>query len=558
MEAVSGAAFDVYAGTWRGIIVGQDENGRPVADDGCTGCHNPSDFPAPDLFTPWAQTGHAEIFTNNLNSSPYYNPGCFACHTVGFDPDVDNGGFDDASDYAAFLAGGLLGNPGDNWTTMLELYPESAQLANIQCENCHGPQQGNGHSFDPEAPLHAARKDISSNVCATCHGEPLRHARFQQWQLSGHANYELAIDEGDSGNCSRCHTGNGFLTWLPALLDDDPANNANSIEVTWTSDEVHPQTCATCHDPHRIGTTSGNNTNATVRISDDTPLLLAGFQALGVGKGAMCMTCHNSRRGLRNDATFDATTAAGDASRAPHGSVQTDLLMGQNAYMVDVGIRGNHSLVEDSCVKCHMVETPPPDLLAYNQGGANHTFYAAEDVCQSCHGPGVTAAGVRAAVEATLDELQTLQEEAILELMALLIDNPAPGQQKKSGIMSDKGKGRGRKGNVIDLNGQALITDVAQIVEIVFGETRGRQAITVTLADGSEVGPLRVSDIDVIDPRGKLMGTLYDFADPRVIKAGWNWNLVHNDQSGGIHNPSFSLAALDAGIDALMQAFVGL
>jgi hypothetical protein len=558
-ENVSGTPIVVYAGTWRGIIVGQDENGRPVSDAGCTGCHNPSDFPAPDLFTPWAQTGHAEIFTNNLNMSPYYSENCFSCHTVRFNPAVDNGGVDDAPDYQDFLSGGLLGSPSpDNWTTMLDQYPDSAQLANIQCENCHGPQNGNNHSFNPDDPVHGARKDISSNVCATCHGEPLRHARFQQWQLSGHANYELAIDEGDSGNCSRCHTGNGFLTWLPALEDDDPANNADNIEVTWTLDEVHPQTCATCHDPHNIGTTSGSNTNATVRISDNTPLLLAGFRAVGVGRGAMCMTCHNSRRGLRNDDTFDATTAAGDASRAPHGSVQTDLLMGQNAYLIDVGIRGNHSLVEDSCVKCHMVETPPPDLLAYNQGGTNHTFFAADDVCASCHGPGVTAEGVRAAVEGTLAELKMLQEEAILELMATLIENAPPGQQKRSGVSNSKGKGRGRKGNVIDLNGLALITDINQIVDLDFGEFRGRQSVTVTLADASVVGPLRVNDIDVFDPRGKLMGNLYDFADPRVVKAGWNYNLVHNDASGGIHNPSFSLAAIDAGIDELLRAFAGL
>jgi hypothetical protein len=397
-------------------------------------------------------------------------------------------------------------------------------------------------------PVHLARNSISSDVCGTCHGEPLRHARFQQWQLSKHANYELAVDEGDSGNCSRCHTANGFLSWLPALLDDDPSNNGSSVDVTWTSDEVHPQTCVTCHDPHNIGTTSGIDTNATVRISDNTPLLLAGFRALGVGRGAMCMTCHNSRRGLRNDATFEATTAAGDASRAPHGSVQTDLLLGENAYLVDVGTPGKHSLVVDSCVKCHMVETPPPDLLSYNQGGTNHTFFAAADVCSSCHGDGVTLEGVQAPVQARLDELQTLQEAAIMALMDELILNPSPGQRKKgNGVKGN------RKSNALDLNGLATLSAPEDYVDVVFGETRGRQAITVILADLSEIGPLRVNDVDVLNPRGKVIGTLYDFADERVIKAGWNWNLVHNDSSLGIHNPTYSIQVLNAGLDALVQ-----
>ncbi len=558
-ETVTGNSVEVYAGIWRGVIVGQDADGRPVADSACTGCHNVSGAPAPDMFTPWALSGHAEIFTNNLNTSTHYGENCFSCHTIGFDPEVDNGGIDDASDYQAFLDAGLINNPGDNWTTVLSDFPDTAKQANIQCENCHGPQIGNGHSFDPNDPLHMARVDISSDVCASCHGEPLRHARFQQWQLSGHANYELAVDEGDSGNCSRCHTGNGFLSWLPLLEDDDPFNNGDSVEVTWTSEEVHPQTCATCHDPHNPGSTTGIPTNATVRISGNTPLLLAGFKALGVGRGAMCMTCHNSRRGLRNDDTFEATKAAGDASRAPHGSVQTDLLMGQNAYLVEVGNRGKHSLVTDSCVNCHMEKTPPPDLLSYNQGGTNHTFFASEEICSQCHGEGLTAEGVQTAVQATLDELEALQEEALLALIAEVTANHPPGVRKKGrvppGWSKEKPRLRtgltGRRGNTIDLAGQATIRDVAEIVELAFSETRGRQAITVTLEDESIIGPVRMSDIDVVNPRGKVIGELYDFADDRVIKAGWNYLLVHNDSSRGIHNPDFSLLALEAGIDAL-------
>jgi hypothetical protein len=108
-------------------------------------------------------------------------------------------------------------------------------------------------------------------------------------------------------------------------------------------------------------------------------------------------------------------------------------------------------------------------------------------------------------------------------------------------------------GNSIDLNGQAVVEDPAEITEIVFGEYHGRQAITVTLTGGATLGPLRISDVDVVDPGSAVLGMLYDFADERLIKLGWNWNLIHNDSSRGIHNPSFALAALDAGIDALAE-----
>ena len=96
----------------------------------------------------------------------------------------------------------LAAESGGFWTTILADYPATAQLSNIQCENCHGPQASGIHVQGAEA-----RISISSDVCATCHGEPPRHGRFQQWEESGHSNFELAIEEGEDGNCGRCHSG---------------------------------------------------------------------------------------------------------------------------------------------------------------------------------------------------------------------------------------------------------------------------------------------------------------------------------------------------------------
>ena len=55
-----------------------------------------------------------------------------------------------------------------------------------------------------------------------------------------------------------------------------------------------------------------------MRITDNTPMLTSGFAVLGAGKGAICMTCHNSRRGLRNDETFPNFVGTSDLGRAPH------------------------------------------------------------------------------------------------------------------------------------------------------------------------------------------------------------------------------------------------
>ena len=150
----------------------------------------------------WSQSGHARVFRDNLNTTTHYGESCFACHTVGFDPNVDNGGIDDASDYEAFLASGLINSADQQPLRRCCEFPETAKPANIQCENCHGTQDSAAHMQGGGA----LRVSISSDICAVCHGEPLRHARFQQWQLTEHADYELAIEEGPSGTCSKCHT----------------------------------------------------------------------------------------------------------------------------------------------------------------------------------------------------------------------------------------------------------------------------------------------------------------------------------------------------------------
>jgi hypothetical protein len=245
------------------------------------------------------------------------------------------------------------------------------------------------------------------------------------------------------------------------------------------------------------------------------------------------MTCHNSRRGLRNDSTFDDYYGTSEAARAPHGSAQTDVVMGENAYLVEVGIRGNHSLVSDSCTNCHMEATPPPDDLSYNSGGTNHTFYARTDICGNCHGPSINAEVIQATTHILLEDLQDLVEQGLYDLIA-----------EQIGL-----------GYIIDLNGETQITDPADILEIVFGEYRGRQSMTITFVGDVTMGPYRMSDVDVLQPNDPdppiVLGQLYDFADPLLIKAGWNYGLIHNDGSGGIHNPSYAFGVLVAGIEAL-------
>ncbi|MDO8567759.1 MAG: hypothetical protein Q7R57_03475, partial [Dehalococcoidales bacterium] len=425
-EKTSSANIDVYAGTWAGAITGQDKNGRPLAA-ACTACHDGKT--APDNFTAWAKSGHAEIFTQNINNPDgHWAITCAECHTVGYNPDATNGGFDEAVKAESWQVPphGDVGL----WTTMLSKFPKTTKLANIQCENCHGPNEGTGLHMDKQ--INPARVSISSDVCGACHGEPLRHGRYQQWEESGHGNFELAIDDATveargatAAHCGRCHTGQGFLAWSQQgdLTKQIQGKNGNATvaELTamgLTKDKVQPQTCVVCHDPHDPGNTSTTSptaqTNATVRIMGDTAMLPAGYQAKDVGKGAICITCHNTRNGAHND---NAPANAPTGYSAPHTAAQGDVLMGENAYFVSVPERSPHANLDNTCVTCHMEKTPAPPEFSMPGVGTNHGFKASIDICSKCHSDTLNGKGLQEGNEAKIEALAQKMSGYLLKKM---------------------------------------------------------------------------------------------------------------------------------------------
>jgi len=520
-EATSGASIEVYAGKWVGVITGIGADSRPDADSGCLGCHNGTD--APDKFTPWRDSGHAEILTNNITDpAGHWSPsGCGPCHSVGYNPNANNDGFDDLA-----AAQGWTFEHGSTsaWTDMVANYDETARRANIQCENCHGPQDTGNIDFAHKQG--SPRTDMSSDVCGSCHGEPARHARFQQWAESGHGNYELAIGEGMSTSCARCHSAQGFLIYL-AQLEAGDTGSLSSADITWDEDSVHPQTCTTCHDPHAQGKTSGEPNTATVRVEDNTPLLPSGFMATGVGRGAVCIVCHNSRNGERNDT---AMPTADD--RAPHTAAQGDVLMGKNSYFVS-GERSPHSLIADTCTTCHMELTPPPAALSYNLSGTNHTFAASLNICTECHGTfdGGSLTDVVGELE---EELKTAIETAVMSEMNDILTT--------TDIVLFAGE-----------TDEATIATGSTVSDVDFAESHGRLAISFTVTDAADVATeythVRLgSDTQI----GAGPDSFITSANGQVIaKAGWNFFLIEGDGSKGIHNPGFAMEVLETTIATL-------
>jgi hypothetical protein len=554
--------LDIYAGTWVGSISGQDGNGRPEST-ACTGCHREGGI-APDQFTPWALSGHAEIFTQNFtNPAGHYTTDCLSCHSVGWDPNANNGGIEDVANYDNFLDtftsdGHTFIGDEDNWTNLLAQFPDVARLTNVQCENCHGPNSSLLHANQM---LDPARISIGADVCGTCHGEPARHGRFQQWQQSPHSNYELALEVGTvdargstAGHCGRCHTGQGFLTWIEQGDLTKRIQGANGdatvAELTalgLTNDAVHPQTCTACHDPHAPGMSSGEPNTATVRIEDNTPLLPAGFAALAVGRGAICITCHNTRNGAHNDGVGLPTSYS-----APHTAAQGDVLMGQNAYFVAVGDRSPHSFIIDTCTTCHMELTPPPPDFSFSGAGTNHSFRASLSICTQCHGV-FDGGTLQESAEAELERLADVMGEYLLaqitEAGTVLIKDYTPHDFN---------------GTFYDLKSDNVQVQAANIATAVPFEPHGQVGFVLTFTnpvdftysppgEAPHTLSLTRAEVQLGDFTTDGTAKVIPLDDP-LVRAGWNFFLIEGDGSKGVHNPSFTFSAIDAARATLEEA----
>ena len=368
----------------------------------CGACHA-------DKVTEWQDTGHATMFTEAIDGlkSPYYQERCIECHTVGYDtsPEADNGGFDDVARNLGWVFPDTL--KAGNWDDIVTNFPDLAQKANIQCENCHGP--GSLH-FGNKANIDVT---LEEGLCGKCHEEQPYHRKNIQWKRSGHS--EGIAFAAEREDCAGCHSGYGFI-------------KRTDVESKLSQSTGFPQiSCQVCHDPHSAGFEHQVRKMDAVTLSNGETIEFG-------GEGKLCMNCHMSRR--------DAKTYVRDWKPffGPHSSNQADMLAGTNA--VDFGIRlpsSNHKgVVEDACVTCHMAPTPAKGEPGRDQIG-EHTFAMhwdggtpddpSDDVfnvaaCRQCHGDITSFEDIKAKEDYDGDGvIESAEEEVegLLEAIALLL-----------------------------------------------------------------------------------------------------------------------------------------
>jgi predicted CXXCH cytochrome family protein len=310
--------------------------------EGCT-CH------ASEQVADWEGTAHAHAWAT-LQESGHAASYCNPCHTVGYEGELGNSGYDEAP---------------------------IAKFENVQCENCHGPASTHATSMNPT--------DISVSFepenCATCH-EGSHHPFYSEWLQSPH-NFDETGAHGApvNGGCQGCHEGVGAAERLSGDLSEFYGGAPYGSPPRDTTD--HPIAgivCATCHDPHNAENPGQLRTTADVHLvtaNGESPVVTEG------GSGKLCMQCHHARRGP------ESQIENGYDHFGPHANPQADMMAGKSAYhgVADenfVWARPVHLNVVNSCKTCHL------NMAEYvseaEPAKTGHTFLPKVEACEPCHG----------------------------------------------------------------------------------------------------------------------------------------------------------------------------
>jgi hypothetical protein len=356
---------------------------------------------------------------------------------------------------------------------------------------------------------------LANKSCVGCH----TNGYEAHWEKSGHVNYALAQDisaasfsghEPDDENCLPCHTAQGYVEWAGRDFESYYDYKSSLVDPEF----AHPQTCVTCHSPHDIGGVP-DGAKSQLRAMGSTPMLPAGFKAEDIGKGALCITCHNSKYSAHNDMVTEKMN-----HRAPHAGAQADVLMGENLFFVETGNPGSHAMIEDTCVACHMPE---------NEWKSGHSFSASVTSCNNCH-DGMDGAALQAEI---VDKTAQLKKAIDMALLGMLKAGLANGELGFLNMTEDE---------VEDREWTRLKMGTVKAVSIKY--FHGRQAIDLTIDNTTYLAFINVIEID-----GKNI--LDSDAGQVVARSGWNLILITHDHSGGMHNPMFVTEAIDASLAKL-------
>lgn len=352
---------------------------------GCGFCH-------PTTHAEWLTTKHHEALESLEAIGQGSNAACLPCHTVGFGE-----------------AGGFV----DRKTT--------DALAGVQCESCHGA--GGDHVsdiMDPTLRPPASVAMLDAGICGKCHTDS-HHPTFDEWSESAHAGSHfweadapdfVADPPNRVAGCGECHSGDA----RQLMFEEGVTLTNNSlVEAGLTLETLHPQVCATCHDPHKAtgngsSVASGDSQLRYPLVVNSTPSDVEA-DATNPERFGLCGQCHHTRGGDHWKKT----------SRPPHHSPQANMLNGEMAIPAGTtsfvtNRQHAHSFTERSCATCHMHPVELDEPTDENPNDTGHTFEVNLAACAECHSASqniaARLASLKASTQARLDAIKARLDAA--------------------------------------------------------------------------------------------------------------------------------------------------
>jgi hypothetical protein len=336
-------------------------------------------------------------------------------------------------------------------------------------------------------------KNVAGTSCMTCHGSTPEYP-----VLGARMTYDTSGHKrngnsayANGGGCQRCHTNEGFIDYVAT----GAVNNAAFV------DYPSQPGCFTCHEPHESG---------TLDLRTVEPVTLANKTAFDLGSGNLCANCHQARA---NAAEFVKPLAARaiNANWGAHRGPQADVLMGTNAFedpRKSYATSAHTYAVSDGCVVCHM--SLPDGRYAFSPELGGHSFRIASEVHEA---PKINTSGCIACHP-------TMKQVAGKEVFDI------------------------RAKTDYDLDGAT---------EVVQEEVRG---LLERMSNASGTGVLQTLAIPFYKPDGTFNASTAETIRPiEEVAAIYNYKMILEDRSLGVHNPTYVIQVLYDSISALDRGF---
>jgi hypothetical protein len=268
------------------------------------------------------------------------------------------------------------------------------------CAGAEGPAgpQGPAGPAGPQGPQGPAGESAMATdlTCTECHNDTnLISGKVSSWEASVHGSGPAYAYAGGREQCSACHSGDGFSDRIAShtMTADYNVSDPNPTRID----------CRACHQIH---TTYTKDDFALTTVE---PVKLEALDAtFDGGLGNLCANCHQQRTPFP-EAT-DGMVSVTSTHWGGHHGPEAALLLGVGAAGVEGKPAAHYTLVENTCITCHM-------------GGvsedASHSFAPNPATCTECHAD-ATSLDVNGVQTEIADKLE--QVKAALQAKGLMDD----------------------------------------------------------------------------------------------------------------------------------------